>query len=374
MTKRAEEAETRELLNIANRWGKAASPKILDNYKRFMGLDRATHATVISSIEELASKSLESTVEMYDFDIQSTEDEAEAKYKIVKTNTENRYGTEMCFAYGRSSKDTELKYYYTAEYSRCISTMQDNAEREQEKNTLMEEIMQLAMFKESYNDGRLESILSCIKCKIAFNLKEKNCNGYVLNTENTRLLYNTGIVDSLGNYIMVIAETDGSNIYRHRVANSVIDIQKEKFSTTYVEPVKLYDSKEQLIFSCDISDIDLGLSSGIGHIIKDRVDRLPEEFRGVSDKRIYDAIKNSIDFDIKMQSRDTRWVIPFYNLKHNEIQYIMPLYLESDYSEKADLALIVRKQMGMYRIGTIITIEQAYFNATAVADTSCRWM
>lgn len=390
MTKRGTKTEAVELLNILCMYGRATKENALTSFKKFLRIEYASHDEIMYCLKDFREEFNNGKVEMYDFNLEPTECKEEAKYLIVSTNMTDKAGNRLGVIYGRNKnmEESELSYYYMNSPEFCKNTMRKevlqteyitstkgaNANYNYIENFVTKEIMEAMMFKDEHTMNKIEVTLRCLKRKIECNISENNGKHYVMNRNLTRVLYNTGFVDEYGNYILMVAETDGVKLYSQEVIRSKIKLTEMQFSCKDIEPVKLYDSKEELIFEGNMEDFDLEASSGVEHVIKDRAERFPDEVKGLSDKKMYDAIKSSIEFDLKMQERDIKWILPFYNIKYNEIQYLFPLYIYSDYTESADLVLIIHKENNIYRIGTVISVEQALTNASAVGEPNCRWM
>lgn len=185
---------------------------------------------------------------------------------------------------------------------------------------------------------------------------------------------NTGIIDSYGEFIYLMWNTTGKLLTTDRIVSSIDDMRKAGFEQTEVEPIKFYESKDQLIFSGDIEDIDIFAGNGVRHISDERRDRLPDEVANWSSKRLIDALKSSIEFNVKMSKHDTHWILPFYCTSKNEIEYLFPLYLTGDYDGKADAALVVAPVDSKYIIKTVLEVEMAHKNAASIGEPDCIWM
>ena len=69
-------------------------------------------------------------------------------------------------------------------------------------------------------------------------------------------------------------------------------------------------------------------------------------------------------------------VVPqYYN---NSIQFLMPIYLGTEFNGKPDFALVLSMdnstQMPFYRGTTILTVEMAYQNARLLAKPDNPWL
>ena len=364
--------------NLALKYGVIKSSKLtLQRVCRAFGESVDNADRVVDSLETADIK-----VQMYDFGLNITENKNEAKYIVLNTGIKNKGDKEVCLLSGRGNKDVDFILYYIGNKDGGMKTMVSSlGERITEDyeylKDIVTKILEIAMYSEELkNKDKIYGVMRCIKARIEAYIKgrQKENEQYTFSKDRSYVMYNTGILDSYGNYVMVAGRMDDENIKDQIIISSKILMEKFKFAETNIEPVSLYDNTLDLVFQGKYEDIDIEASNRIEHIIKERANRFPKQVQKMSDKKIYDSIKSSIDFDLRMYKRDTRWILPFYNIKFDEIQYLFPLFLMSDYKDTADLALVVRKQNDMYMLCTVLTVEKAYINASALGETNCRWM
>ena len=364
--------------NLALKYGVIKSSKLtLQRVCRAFGESVDNADRVVDSLETADIK-----VEMYDFGLNTTENKNEAKYIVLNTGIKNKGDKEVCLLSGRGNKDVDFILYYIGNKDGGMKTMVSSlgeriTEDYEHLKDIVTKILEIAMYSEELkNKDKIYGVMRCIKARIEAYIKgrQKENEQYTFSKDRSYVMYNTGILDSYGNYVMVAGRMDDENIKDQIIISSKILMEKFKFAETNIEPVSLYDNTLDLVFQGKYEDIDIEASNRIEHIIKERANRFPKQVQKMSDKKIYDSIKSSIDFDLRMYKRDTRWILPFYNIKFDEIQYLFPLFLMSDYKDTADLALVVRKQNDMYMLCTVLTVEKAYINASALGETNCRWM
>lgn len=364
--------------NLALKYGVIKSSKLtLQRVCRAFGESVDNADRVVDSLETADIK-----VEMYDFGLNTTENKNEAKYIVLNTGIKNKGDKEVCLLSGRGNKDVDFILYYIGNKDGGIKTMVSSlgeriTEDYEHLKDIVTKILEIAMYSEELkNKDKIYGVMRCIKARIEAYIKgrQKQNEQYTFSKDRSYVMYNTGILDSYGNYVMLAGRMDDENIKDQIIISSKILMEKFKFAETNIEPVSLYDNTLDLVFQGKYEDIDIEASNRIEHIIKERANRFPKQVQKMSDKKIYDSIKSSIDFDLRMYKRDTRWILPFYNIKFDEIQYLFPLFLMSDYKDTADLALVVRKQNDMYMLCTVLTVEKAYINASALGETNCRWM
>lgn len=389
MSKRGEITEAEKIEGIFNEYGKISGAKALVVLKNQLGLDRANHANIIFRLDELSRA--HKTEEYIGFDLSDVEDKDSAKYLLLHTSVDSRFNTELCMAFKRNSKDDELTWFYASDENRCRAMMTpsatvedtvDEVENTQEQYEgcfakMINDIVAASLFRKKYeSDGKekLAEVIKLQKQKVQFELNSCIQKNYIINKDKTRVVMNTGIIDSYGEFIYLMWNTTGKLLTTDRIVSSIDDMRKAGFEQTEVEPIKFYESKDQLIFSGDIEDIDIFAGNGVRHISDERRDRLPDEVANWSSKRLIDALKSSIEFNVKMSKHDTHWILPFYCTSKNEIEYLFPLYLTGDYDGKADAALVVAPFDGKYIIKTVLEVEMAHKNAASIGEPDCIWM
>lgn len=379
--------ELEQLGEAFKEYGIINKPKTLEEFKSQMGLSKSNHANVKYTISSIAES--DKRVMMYDKDTKETQNRELAEYIIVETDVTNKYNQFVCFAFMRVEND-RFKCYYVSGIERCKDTMRPKNEEKENGNSevadtaeqkyitsITNEIEATAMFKNVYSKSNCNAVkltLQAQECKIAAEIRNKQKKNYIVNKAGNLIAYNTGIMDEYGSYNIIVQELLTNGVGVAKVVRSKALLIKDGFETTEIEPVKLYESIEELVFEGKSEDIDTESDLGIQHIVTEREERLPEGARGMSAKKLYDAIKASIEFDIRMNKHDFRWILPFYSHSFNEIQYLFPLYITKEYTESADAALIVRKEGDIYRLGTVLTLKQAYIDAAEISEPKCMWI
>ena len=390
MSKRGDIIEAEKIEGIFNEYGKISGVKALAVLKNQLGLDRANHANIIFRLDELSRA--HKTEEYIGFDLSDVAGRESAKYLLLHTNVDSRFNTELCMAFKRNSTDEELTWFYASDENRCRAMMTSSVVQEENNDNdvesaqeqyegcfakMINDIVAASIFKKKYEMGGKEALTEMIKLqkqKVQFELNSCIQKNYIINKDNTRVVMNTGIIDSYGEFICLMWNTTGKLLTTDRMVSSIDDMRKAGFEQTAVEPIKFYDNKEQLIFSGDIDDIDIFAGNGVRHISDERRDRLPVEVADWSSKRLIDALKSSIEFNVKMSKHDAHWILPFYCASKNEIEYLFPLYLTGDYDGKADAALVVAPVDGKYIIKTVLEVEMAHKNAASIGEPNCIWM
>lgn len=159
--------------------------------------------------------------------------------------------------------------------------------------------------------------------------------------------------------------------------------------------VEYWNDPKELIF-----DPKLQVQLNLDHIVKDNLNRFPEELGGKVDKdgvptdlgepheedeveapegpvdaqpiplAARNALEGAMKNSIRLAQRSYRMAVPqFYR---NRIQLLLPLYLRD--SRRPDLALTLERHGGWYRAATVLYTDWAYRHARLLARPNSEWL
>ncbi len=156
-----------------------------------------------------------------------------------------------------------------------------------------------------------------------------------------------------------------------------------------------WNDPKELIF-----DPKLQVQLSLDHIVKDNLNRFPEELGGKVDRNgvptdlgeqadeddfeapegtggvhsipmaTRNALEGAMKHSIRLAQRSYRIAVPqFYN---GRIQLLLPLYLRD--SQRPDLALTLERHGGWYRAATVLYTDWAYRHARLLARPNSEWL
>jgi Domain of unknown function (DUF3825) len=159
--------------------------------------------------------------------------------------------------------------------------------------------------------------------------------------------------------------------------------------------VEYWNDPRELIF-----DPKLQVQLNLDHIVKDNLNRFPEELGGKVDKNgvptdlsethddeedevaegaadaqpiplaTRNALEGAMKHSIRLAQRSYRMAVPqFYR---SRIQLLLPLYLRD--SKRPDLALTLERHGGWYRAATVLYTDWAYRHARLLARPNSEWL
>ena len=106
------------------------------------------------------------------------------------------------------------------------------------------------------------------------------------------------------------------------------------------------------------------------HIIGDRMERFPKEFRTWGRAELIARLRQAVGLAERRVTRNYKSAIPQFYQGH--IQLLLPLSLENP--EQVDMALVVAKEHEIYRANTVISLDWAYQNARLLAPPDREWL
>lgn len=136
---------------------------------------------------------------------------------------------------------------------------------------------------------------------------------------------------------------------------------------------KFVSDNRDLVFNSTMDEFDLIDTEHLNHIINERRSRFPEKYANESCKNLADKIKISIEQAIEMQEVNYKYIVPMYNLATQEIEFLIPMHLDTTYGQKPELCIIVAKKNGLWKIFTIISSDLAYSNARLISKVCTTW-
>lgn len=142
------------------------------------------------------------------------------------------------------------------------------------------------------------------------------------------------------------------------------DVRMTRFGAL-PEMANYVDQAEDFIY-----DPALELRQNAEHIIAENRDRFPVTFDAYSDFQLQNLLSGAFGNAVGRVRRNFRVAVPQYH--RGRVQLLLPLCL-TDPSEP-DLAAVVEKMDGYYRVATCLTLDQAYSNARLLGRVDEVWL
>jgi len=224
----------------------------------------------------------------------------------------------------------------------------------------------------------------------------KNHNKIVFSRDGKYALFNSGLLDKYAQDVYLLGEVFGNTGGRFtfsnpRVAGGKVDlIGKYNFAAgslaPYPDVVEFFDDLDDIIYDSNV-EIDLNFDN-VRHIIEDgaKRNRFTRKYIALYEKGDLPAITSTLGAAIanaqKIAKRNYKYVVPQYRSARRgepgKIQFLMPIYLDSQYGERPDFALVldvvILGDSRFYTPETILELPWAYNNARVICKPEDTWL
>lgn len=221
-------------------------------------------------------------------------------------------------------------------------------------------------------------ILLCAIVKRKMIVSEES-QDLLLNATKTKIIFDSNLLDKYGNkiYIMhTISKEDEGNLkirfVKPYIVRDMDTLYHHGFDVELYKkllPLKLYSSPEDLIFCGEMCDFVLNDTYLLKHLFEDRKDRLPKSIRTMTSAAFSFSVKSSLEYAVKMSKVDYQYVKPSFSLLEMKPVFLMPLYQYIG-DNKPLGALVVSRYEKNWKIYTVLSLEQAYISARAIAPVT----
>ncbi|WP_352400448.1 DUF3825 domain-containing protein [Anaerotignum sp.] len=227
------------------------------------------------------------------------------------------------------------------------------------------------------------------------NPESKNYKKIVFSIDHKFALFNTGLLNKFAQDIYLVGEVynkkDNKFIFSSPfIAPSKVDLmRKYQFSSASLYPnvVEFFHSLDDIIYDSEI-EIDIS-ADRLTHIIEDgaKRKRFSEKYTEMYKRGELAAITSiliaAVDNARKIAKRNYKFVVPQYRSERRgepgKIQFLMPIYLDRQYGEKPDFALVLNTEImpdktKIYTPETILELSWAYNNARVICKPEDTWL
>lgn len=210
------------------------------------------------------------------------------------------------------------------------------------------------------NASSLVEFLNIMASRVKYIVDNDMTDYFIINKANS-VIINTGLLDKFGDYIRYIYRYSfGKSMYEpYKLVTRMHDYIDNEFDSgaSFIElkPIILRDDSEEL--PTDMHMYDLSYSS-LHHCVLDRVDRYPDEFKGLTDERKADSIKSSLTRALKIYACDKSYIKQTYNPKTNTFTYMAPFFVNNDFDKEPELVICLRNAGGYYAVKTVLVYDE----------------
>lgn len=219
----------------------------------------------------------------------------------------------------------------------------------------------------------LENVLERLKRE-----SQEDSEKIIYSEDKRYVMFNTNLLDKYFHDVIVYGEVeleDGDlNIKNPSRSKNQSALRKLGFGKKMPKQPVFFDDINDVIFQMEW-EIDKDFDT-FTHIIQERVERFPEEYKEQETDVLARKLDDAIDFAVALAQRNYKFIVPMYRPQTNSIQLLMPIYLNGAYSKHPDFALILTpdKDTEMYLPETILPLDAVYQNARLIAKPDELWL
>ena len=220
----------------------------------------------------------------------------------------------------------------------------------------------------------LENVLERLKKEEADGKKDK----ILYSKDKKYVMFNTNLLDIYFHEVIVVGEVehDGEDFYIKNPHRSANPLERRTLGFGKSNPIQpqFFDDINDVIYQVNwdiLKDFDK-----FTHIIQERIDRFPEEYKEDTPDYLARRLDDAISFAVTLAQRNYKFLVPMYRPQTHSIQLLMPIYLNKRYSERPDFALVLtpNKDAEMYVPETILPLDAVYQNARLIAKPDELWL
>lgn len=226
----------------------------------------------------------------------------------------------------------------------------------------------------------LKSYLQFELDRLFYESEVLNLSGQILySPNNSMILFNTNLINKYGDDLFIVGKKVLLNgktcISDLEVAPAKSRLSKCGFSTTSTpNPPQFFKDINEIVFHCSW-EIDDDMEKR-EHIIEERIERFPERYRDLRPDDLGQKLNNAITFATKIAQRNYKFIVPMYYPTRQRIQLLMPIYLDTTYSNHPDFALVLTpcEDAKLYVPETILGLDEVYQDARLIAKPEESWL
>ncbi len=142
------------------------------------------------------------------------------------------------------------------------------------------------------------------------------------------------------------------------------DVRMTRFAQL-PEMANYLEDPEDFVF-----DPECELRKNTEHLVAENRERFPREFDGIGDHQLQMLLSGAFDNALLRARRNFRIAVPQYH--RGRVQLLLPICMRSP--SEPDLAAVIEKMDGYYRVATCLNLDQALSNARLLGRLNDQWL
>ena len=224
---------------------------------------------------------------------------------------------------------------------------------------LAEEIFNNLKFPNWKSQNGLKRYLLIVGCRLQQVIAQEKKEFYQLNKVGA--VVNTGLIDNFGEDYLLYYKIHLSS-QREKSYKPECIIRSRRFyeengfdvNSVNLKPISFFDDSSLFMPTIDSFDIS---SNSLNHIVNERNERFPDNWKRATENQKVTSIKNAILFGTKIQERDKSFAKTIYSTECKSISWLFPLHLNTDFPDDPELVLVLRKIGSFIEVKTILPYD-----------------
>lgn len=246
---------------------------------------------------------------------------------------------------------------FLAKYQKQDNTIPVLQEDSCEAEPLVLEIKEKLLFDNWKTPTGLQTALLIYGAR-AKELVSKNRHEFYVKNNKGSVIINTGLLDKFGEPIYVMYRhnlaRDSYLPYLHIINKSqYIENNFTKEDTRPLRPIS-FDGQDMPLFSTNLMDYDTNFE----HCVSERRDRFPDSVKDATDLYLSQRIRSELELGLKIH-KSGGYAKPNYKPKEQELQWLLPLHINTAIHEEPELVMAIRRRNGFYEVATILSYDDS---------------
>lgn len=259
-----------------------------------------------------------------------------------------------------------------------IRQVESRIEEIKDAKDFYSQLADMLLIRDSWTEKALRTYITAIISRATKLGNKGKTDNIIINENKSRAIVNCGLLDKYCREILI----DYSRIQTTNEAPKIVYSKQELIQKGFskqdldkrLNPIVFWEDNEDLMFEGELSDFDLLDISSITHILTDRIERFPESVRELPLDMLYNKLVKSIEIAVKISVRDKHYIVPTYEIKYDRLQFLVPFHVSVSAGDKPELAIIISKEGAFWSPMTVISREEAYYNAKCVSPYIDSWL
>lgn len=240
------------------------------------------------------------------------------------------------------------------------SVSEDEGTEVNSKDPIFKSIQDILLINNWAEEKGFSRYILIIGQRILKYVKEGKAEYFVRNNIGS-VVINTGLLNKYGQNIHVMYRyyVKTNSYYPYKAMLSKAEYLEEGFSiedaSKELKPVTFIDEGSE-VFCADPCMYDMSFAA-IQHCVEARRDRFPNSLQNTPDIVIAQTISRELLTGLSICRCDSSYAKPIFKAKEHEIQWVLPLHINTGIGEEPELVMAISKRNGLYGVRTVLPYD-----------------